>query len=227
VHPPSPPPGGPRPVPAAAAYWPGWPEIRADLRSSVALVLALALAGLPAGLLWWLLAPRADFRVTAENGPVPIGNPSGELLVADDGVLVLLLAAIGLIAGAAAWWLRRRRGVATVVALAVGALATGLVAWQLGELLAPAPTQAQLAEVGARLTTPLRLGGLSALAVGPFTAVLAYLVPVVATRGDDLGRVPGNGAADGGVLPEAPADPFTPGPERDLVEAPPPGRPSV
>ena len=225
MHPPSPP-GDPRPVPAAAAYWPGWPEIRADLRSSVALVLVLALAGLPAGLLWWLLAPRADFRITAD-GPVAIGNPSGELLVADDAVFTLLLAGIGLIAGAAAWWFRRRRGVATVIALAVGSLVTGLVAWRLGELLGAGPTEAQVADVGARVTTALQLGGLSALAVAPFTAVLAYLVPVVSTRGDDLGRVQGSGAPEGGALPEAPPDPFTPGPERDLVEAPPPGRPSV
>lgn len=215
MHPP-PTPDGRRSVAAAAAYWPGWREIRADLRSSAALVLALALTGVPVGLLWWLLAPRADFRVT-EDGPVPIGNPSGELLVADDGVLVLLLAATGLIAGAAAWWLRRRRGVATVVALAVGVLATGVVAWQLGELLGPAPTQAQLDDLGARLTTPLRLGGLPVLAVGPFAAVLAYLVPVVSTRGDDLGRVPDRDAA-GGPLPDAPPDPFEADPAEGSVD---------
>ncbi len=223
MHPP-PAPDGRIPVSAAAAHWPGWSEIRADLRSSAALVLGLALAGVPVGLLWWLLAPRADFRVT-EDGPVAIGDPSGELLVADDSVLALLLAATGLIAGAAAWWLRRRRGVATVVALALGVLATGVVAWQLGKLLGPGPTQAQLADVGARLTTPLRLGGLPVLAVGPFAAVLAYLVPVVAPRGDDLGRVPARRA--GGPLPDAPPDPFAPDPQRNLVDAPPPGRPSV
>jgi hypothetical protein len=219
--------GGRRSVPAAAAYWPGWPEIRADLRSSIVVVLGLALTGVPVGLLWWLLAPRADFRVTAEDGPVPIGTVSGELLVADDGVLVLLLAATGLIAGAAAWWLRRRRGVATVIALAVGALAAGVVAWQLGELLGPGATRAQLGDIGARLATPLRLGGLPALAVAPFTAVLAYLVPVVSARGDDLGRVPARGAAGGGSLPDAPQEPITADPEHDLVDAPPPGRPSV
>jgi Protein of unknown function (DUF2567) len=218
-------PDGRPPVSAAASYWPGWREVRADLRSSVGIVLVLAVTGIPVGALWWLLAPRVDFRVT-EEGPVPIGNPSGELLVADDGVLVLLLAATGLIAGVAAWWLRRRRGVATVLALAVGALATGVVAWQLGELLGPGPTQSQLDDIGARLTTPLRLGGLPVLAVGPFAAVLAYLVPVVSARGDDLGRVPAT-SAPGGSLPGAPPDPFAPDPERDLVDAPPPGRPQV
>ena len=207
-----------RAVPAAAAYWRGWSEIRADLRSAGGVVLGLALAGLPAGLLWWWLAPRADFRITGE-GPQAIGNPSPELLVADDVVFVLVLAGVGLLAGAAAWFLRRRRGVAIVVALAVGATATGVVAWQLGELLGPGPTQAEIADVGARVTTSLTLGAPPALAVAPFMALLVYLLAVLYARGDDLGReepapaVAADTADD--ALPE----------ERTLVDVPPSGRP--
>jgi LPXTG-motif cell wall-anchored protein len=212
---------------AAAAHWPGWPEIRADLRSSAGLILGLALAGIPVGLVWWLLAPRADFRIT-DDGPQVIGTASVELLAGDDVVFTLLLAGVGLLAGAAAWWLRRRRGVATVIALAVGAMATAVVASQFGELLGPGPTKAQLADVGARVTTALRLGGLAPLAVAPFTAVLAYLVPVLYTRGDDLGRVPTGGASGSGspqkTHPDA-IDPAGTGP--DLIEFPPPGRPKA
>lgn len=208
----------------ASAYWRGWPEVRADLRSSIGLVLALTLAGLPAGLLWWWLAPRADFRVT-ETGPVPIGTLSDELLIADDAVFALILAGVGLLAGAAAWFLlRRRRGVATVVALALGACLTALVAWQLGELLGAAPTTAQLADVGARVTTSLTLGSLPALAVAPFTALLAYVVGVLYAPGDDLGRTePDAGAA---TRTQAPDDDQPVTDERPLVEVPPPGRPS-
>jgi LPXTG-motif cell wall-anchored protein len=211
-------------VPAPAALWRGRRELRADLRSSVLLVLGLALAGLPAGLLWWALAPRADFRIT-DAGPTVIGHPSQELLVGDDVVFVLVVAGLGLLAGAAAWFLRRRRGVATVVALALGATAAAVLAWQLGEVLGVGPTAAQLADVGARVTTPLRLGSLPALAMAPFAAVLAYVVPVVVAREDGLGRVPeGDRAAGAGA-----------GMERDLLDAaaddghlvaPPPGRPS-
>jgi hypothetical protein len=197
------------------------------------LVLGLALAGIPAGVLWWVLAPRADFRIT-EDGPVVIGNPSGELLVADDAVFTLVLAGVGLIAGAAAWWLRRRRGVAIVIALAIGALLTAVIAWQVGELLGAGPTKAQLADVGARVTTALRLNGLAALAFAPFAAQLAYIVPVLYTRGDDLGRVPsvdgsgdppGNPAGDPTMHPAAADDADPADPEWDLVDAPPPGRP--
>jgi hypothetical protein len=171
----------------AGPRWQGWPEIRADLRSSALLLVTLALAGVPSGVLWWLLAPRADYRITA-NGPAVLGSPSEELLIADDGVFVLVLAGVGLLCGAAAWWLRRRRGVATVLALAVGTGLTAVVAWQVGELLGAGPSEAQLAEVGAVLITSLTLGSLAGLAVAPFAAILAYLLGVLYVADDGLGR---------------------------------------
>jgi hypothetical protein len=182
---------GPAPaaVPAAHAYWRGWSEVRADLRSSAGIVLVLAAAGLLAGLLWWWLAPRADFRIT-DTGPVAVGNPSEELFIADDSVLALILVAMGLLAGGAAWFLRRRRGVATVLALAVGASLMAVVAWQLGEALGAGPTEAQLADIGSVVTTRLALGSPPALALAPFAALLAYLVPVITVHRDDLGRPP-------------------------------------
>jgi LPXTG-motif cell wall-anchored protein len=183
-------------LPAPSAYWGGWPEVRADLRSSARLVLVLALTGVVAGLLWWWLAPRADFRIT-DAGPVLIGQAPEELLIADDGVLVLLLVGLGLVAGAAAWFLRRRRGVATLLALAIGASLMAVVAWQLGEALGTGPTKAELADVGNVVTTRLALGSLPALALAPFAALLAYLVPVISVHRDDLGRTPAPAPADG------------------------------
>lgn len=211
------------PVRPAAAYWRGWPEIRADLRSSAGIVLALALAGVPAGLLWWGLAPRAVYRVTA-TGPVAVGNPSDELLVADDAVFALLLAGVGLLAGAAVWLLRRRRGVATLVALALGTCLTAVVAWQLGELLGAGPTRAQLDDVGARVTTGLRLGSLPALALAPFTALLAYVLGALHASDDGLGRTEPDGPAP--AWSRLPVGTERLPDERPLVDVPPPGRPS-
>lgn len=191
----------------ASAFWRGWPEVRADLRSAAGIVAGLALAGVPAGLLWWALAPRADFRVT-DTGPVPIGDLSGELLVADDAVLALVLAGAGLLAGAAAWFLRRRRGVAAVLALALGGCLTAVVAWQVGELLGAGPSEAELGDVGARVTTSLTLGSPAALAIAPFSALLAYVVAVLATPDDGLGRTEPEPPTPSGVaaqaLPEEP-----------------------
>ena len=204
--------------PPASAYWRGWPEVRADIRTSVRLVLVLALAGFPAGLAWWALAPRAVFRITAA-GPEPVGTPSDELLIADDAVFVLVLAVVGLIAGAVAWRLRRRRGVATAVAVAAGAFATAVVAWQVGEVLGVGPTEEQIAEVGAQVTTSLTLGSPAALAVAPFMAVLVYVVVALTAHDDGLGRIP-EPASPGGQLPSV-AGPAAHGPERPLVDVPP------
>jgi uncharacterized protein DUF2567 len=205
VSSPSPLPDGPYAPPGAvmtntahagtgAAAVPAWPvagavlaEVRRDLRGAVVWALALAVAGIPAGLLWVWLAPRARFEVV-EGGPVPVGNPSAELLVADDSVLVLVLAGLGLLAGGIAWAMRRRRGVAALVATAVGTALAAVLAWQLGELLAPGPTAAQLGDVGARVTTGLDLSSLPALAVAPFTALLVYVVAALFSSADDLGR---------------------------------------
>lgn len=190
----------PAPGSAAAAHWRGWAEIRADLRSSVLLVSAVGLCGIPLGVLWWLLAPRLDFRITSA-GPVPVvAVPPEELLISDDGVFLLLLTAVGLLVGILTWRLRRRRGVATVVALALGTAACGVLAWQVGEYLGAGPSHAELTHVGGRVTTSLTLGSLPALAFGPFAAVLAYVVAVLYTRSDDLGRTAGTGA-----VPEEPA----------------------
>lgn len=181
---------GPVPVTgsAAAAHWRGWAEIRADLRSSVLLFSALGLIGLPAGVLWWLLAPRLDFRITAA-GPVPVvAVPPAELLIADDGVFAVGALLIGLLCGAAAWRLRRRRGVATLVTLALGTLAGAALAWQVGEWLGAGPTRAELTHVGGRVTTALSLGSLPALALAPFGALLAYVGIAAFSHRDDLGR---------------------------------------
>ncbi|MGY1731286.1 DUF2567 domain-containing protein [Geodermatophilus sp. SYSU D01045] len=162
-------------------------ELRRDLRGAAVWAALLAVAGIPAGLLWVWLAPRARFEVV-EGGAVPVGRPSAELLVADDSVLVLVLAGLGLLAGGLAWAMRRRRGVATVVGTAVGTALAGVLAWQLGELLAPGPTPAQLGDVGTRVTTGLELSSPPALAVAPFAALLVYVVAALFAARDDLGR---------------------------------------
>ncbi|MDP9427715.1 MAG: ABC transporter permease [Actinomycetota bacterium] len=207
---PAPTPAGPPPVRPArwgtGAPWDGGAELRADLRGSVVLAGVLVLTGVAAGLLWWALAPRATFEVTGE-GPVPVGRPSAELLVADDGVYTLVLAGLGLLAGLVAWRLRRRRGVATVLALTAGTLLAALVAWQLGELLGAGPSEAELTAVGTRVITPLQLRSPAALAVAPFLAVLVYVVATLLTAAEDLDRPDPTPAAPSaaGVLPEGTA----------------------
>lgn len=187
-------------APPAGRPWSPWREARGDWRVATALVGVLAVVGVPLGVLWWALAPRADYRITG-SGPVAIGNPSEELLVADDGVFVLVVAGFGLLAGVLTWLVRRQRGLASLLAVAVGTLAGSAVAWQVGEALGPGPTRAALTHVGGRVTTSLTLDMHPALAVGPFFALLVWLVATLYSKGDGLGRpAPATDAS-------APADP--------------------
>jgi hypothetical protein len=215
-------PAGSEPAPSAPEAWPParrpwtpWADVRADLKVALAMLAGIALAGVPLGLLWWWLAPRAEFHITAD-GPVADGVPSPELLVADDGVLALLLAALGLAAGILGWRLRHRRGLAILLAVAFGSALAGVVAWRLGVLLAPAPSRAEIADVGGTVTTGLSLGALPVLAVGPFLAVLAYLVPAAYSARDDLGR-PDPGAATPPAPLSAPLPAPLPAPEAEPV----------
>ena len=197
---------GAPPAPARREGVPGLRGSRGDLRTALLTVLVLALAGLPAGGLWLWLAPRADYRVT-ETDVVPVsGLPNAELFISDDGVFVLILGVVGLIAGLVVWRLRSRRGALVLAALATGALAAGVVAWQVGAQLGAGPTEAQLTEVGRTVTTGLGLRATAALAVGPFLAVLVYLVAATYTSAQDLGR------AEPGDLPPRPPLPPVPPP---------------
>jgi hypothetical protein len=174
-------------LPASPDYWRGWAETREDLPRAGWFLLAVTLAGVPAGLIWWALAPRAEFRIT-EDGPAALGSPSAELFIAADGVFVLVMAAVGLLAGLAAWAMRRTRGVTLVVALAAATASSGALAWGVGALLGRGPSEADLADVGAVVTTELGLGSTAALAVAPFVAVLVYLLGVILNADDGLGR---------------------------------------
>lgn len=177
----------PLPAPCPQSYWRGWPEVRDDVRRGLGLLLGIALAGVPAGLLWWALAPKGVYRITDE-GPVAVGLPVGELQAGADAVFVLVLLGLGLLVGVASWALRSRRGVGTLGVLAVGGSLASVVAWQLGELLRPPPVEAELADVGATVTTGLALGSLPALATTSFAALLAYLVCAMLAADDGLGR---------------------------------------
>ena len=183
------PPPGSAPT-ARPAGVPGLAGGRDDLRAAALTVLGLAASGLVAGLVWWWLAPRAEYRVTADD-LVPVGRtPSSELFMADDGVFVVVLAVLGLLAGLVVWSRRRRRGAVLLAALAIGMGAAGVVAWQLGRLLGPMPSEQELSDVGNHVTTSLDLGAAAALVAGPFVAVLVYVVAASLTSADELRRPP-------------------------------------
>ena len=190
----------PQPDPAPAAEPARLPAVRvgsglrgsrADVPAAALTVVVLAVLGLGVGLLWVWLAPRAQFTVTSADGGLEVtggGLVDPELFMGDDGVYVLLLAGLGLLAGLAVWLRTARRGVVALVGVALGMLAASVTAWQLGAALGTPPTATELSTVGTVVTTALDLNMLAALAVGPFVAVLVQVVAAVLAHRDDLGR---------------------------------------
>lgn len=122
------------------------PERPAPRRRLVPLAIAAAAAGLgaPFGLVWAALAPRVPLRVT-EAGLV-YAEAQPEQVAAADGWFAVLAVPFGVLLGLGAWLAgRRARGVATLLALAAGAVGAGLIAWWLGARIGLSGYQASVA----------------------------------------------------------------------------------
>ena len=163
---------------------------RRDLFGAVTVLAAMALVGLLLGVVWYLVAPRLEFRVGPSDNLLPVGAVESEALVAADGLFVALTALVGLAAGVAGWLWRSVRGPAVVVGLAAGGVVGALVASWIGHLLGHGPSAAALHQVGAVVQVPLSLRSKAALAIEPFLAVVVYVVAAAFDGEDELGRSP-------------------------------------
>ncbi|GGK25943.1 hypothetical protein GCM10010124_18090 [Pilimelia terevasa] len=162
----------------AAALAAPRPARRGGWVRHAALVGALAVAGVPLGLLWQALAPDVPLRMTAA-GPA-LTSPQPEQFAAADAWFTMLGAGLGGAAAVAAWvLLRRYRGVGQLGALVLGAVAAGVVAWWVGRQIGLADYRALLdSAAGTRLAKPAdlratqvyRLGGVLPLVRGDVLA---------------------------------------------------------
>lgn len=169
-----------------AGRWGGVAELRADLLPALRLAGLLVVAGIPAGLLWWLLSPVVH-TVVIEGQTIAVEPTATERAPAGSVVFTLVMAGFGLLAGLAVWLRRRHRGVTVLLGLAAGTALAGVVAWQLGEALVAWFGDSVETRVGPAEAV-LDLAALPALAVGPFVAVLVYVAGTLLAAGEDLGR---------------------------------------
>jgi hypothetical protein len=96
-----------------------------------AVAAVVAVLGAPLGWLWAALAPGVPVRVV-DGGVAPVEAQPEEFFAAD-GWFVLLGVVFGLLAAAAVYFLvRRYRGPVGLVAVTVGTVGAGLLAWWLG-----------------------------------------------------------------------------------------------
>lgn len=184
-------PGIPTPGPfaPAAPFTPWYDGLRpaaGELAALLRVAGLLAVAGLPLGVLWWLVAPRREYLV-AEEGAFAVA-PESEAAVGSDGWFLLLTGLLSLLAAFLAWRRLRHRGPLVPAALVAGLLVCGFVTWGVGSMLGPGPSATDLTEIGATVLGPLGLRARGVLLVAPFLAVIGYLLGVCFTPRDDLAR---------------------------------------
>ncbi|MFC3500419.1 DUF2567 domain-containing protein [Micromonospora krabiensis] len=125
----APPSAGVDPAATDAAPAPG--ARRRTVLAALGAGLALTVLGAPLGLLWAAVAPDTPV-IKAPDGAL-YGQPQPEQPIAADGWFSLLGLGFGVLAAVALWIvLRRRRGPVGLVTAVLGALAAGVVAWQVG-----------------------------------------------------------------------------------------------
>lgn len=158
----------------------GTPE-RGDLRDVLLVALAVTVAGVVLGLLWWQLAPTVRYISDGQNA-FP-RNSEGEEAIGVDGTFTLLAVAVGVVTGLLVFLFRRRGGIGVVVGLALGALLGSLLAWRLGVWLGPAQdvaAQARSVGRGGTFDAPLELAATVALLAWPLAALATHLIVTAA-----------------------------------------------
>jgi hypothetical protein len=130
----------PEPVPASFP-WQTYPGLDASGREprqrlvevlvALAAGVVVATLGFPLGLLWSALAPHAPALMT--NDGAVYAEPEAEYLVGAEGWYVFLTVGAGVVVALLAWaLLRRYRGVFVLLALGLGGVGAGVLAFWYG-----------------------------------------------------------------------------------------------
>lgn len=157
-------------------------------------LLAPVLAGLVVGVAWRALAPTAAVQAVMSGKMLLVNAPKApELFAAQDGTLVLLGAAAGVVTGVLVVLRARRRPLTATVLAALGSLAGSALAVVVGHALGPGSLASQGFRASAAaadqpaLTSPISLHAPGAALVWPLLALVVAALghAVVASR---LGR---------------------------------------
>jgi hypothetical protein len=153
----------------------GGGRVASRISAGVLTALAIAVLGVPIGLLWVALAPRTAYQVS--GGKALLADPEAQTMIAADGWFAVVTAAAGLLCGVAAYLLAGRLGkFGMLVGTAVGAVAAALVAWRLGHLFGLSAYHHALRTGGdgTLVRAPLALHALGVVLAWPLTAAVVF-----------------------------------------------------
>lgn len=153
-----------------------------DLPIVAALVLLVALLGVPVGLLWHRLSARPAVLESANGDFELLANVDNNYF-GTDAAFLAITAVAGLITGAVVWALTRRRGPTVPVGLAAAGIVGSLVARAVGErpvinatLGRECGVNADYRDICALYDGHLRVRSVSVLVAWALTAVALHLV---------------------------------------------------
>lgn len=188
--------GAPLPWAPAAPPEAQWTS-PSELRDGAAVVVALAVVGVLAGVVWKFWTVKTHGYDIGSNIIIP---DETEGWIGGDAHFGIITGLIGLIAGPLAWRLRRSRGATMAVALAVGGVLGSLIAAGVGHLIGGGNhTVEKNTNFVDRLPLSVHTHGL--LVVQAVLALATYLVATLFTARDDLG-VPASAVVAGSGVPE-------------------------
>ena len=152
--------------------------VRSDVIPALRVLGAVALLGLPLGVLWsWLAPPEfvaRSPRAPARGGVLPFVGQS-EHRFDDMATFMLFGLAAGVLTGAALWLLRRRRGPLVLLAAVLGSLIGGWLAMRVGLWMAAA-WYPDLASTGAPFPRPPVLESAWVIIAQPFGVAFSYCI---------------------------------------------------
>ncbi|MGV1035714.1 MAG: hypothetical protein ACOYD0_01650 [Candidatus Nanopelagicales bacterium] len=153
-------------------------SLRADVRVGAYLVLLSAIVGLIVGLIWSVIAPRAEIVVF--EGKLGVDNFSAGYIGADM-TYGLLVAGAGLLVAAVAIWRWRAQPLGVLVGAVIGGIVGAALALRLGVHLAGGLTDAGGFDTsglanGTVFESPLELRSKGAMLMWPLVSAFAITV---------------------------------------------------
>lgn len=151
-------------------------EIRRQAVVAGTIAGALTVLGVPVGLVWSAIAPRAVL-VVVEHGQAVLADPESTAYITGDGSFALLTMGVGAVAAVVAYALAgRRSGTGAALGLAAGGVLGALVAWQTGRLPAVGDYRQALhgTRVGDQISALLTVHARGVLVLGALAAVALF-----------------------------------------------------